>query len=180
MLGNNFRQEDSLRQFLRALFSPAIFLWIIVAGLVDKYLLGGRFEKKASDKLREQFAKEIQERVPCLFADFGAQIKPNAEEYPPAFDYAAVTVAIDGMLLLFSRCRGDFKVEVTPPEKPTEWRELSSVVRNSDVSGTPDRKVNYYGLNDFDRFFQANFDIIRREVSKPDWRPPARWLVPIS
>jgi hypothetical protein len=179
MLADDFKPGNSVKDLLKALFFPVVILWTVISHIMDKHFFDRRFEKRSSKKLRDQFAREIEEAVPYLFADFGAQIIPNTEEYPPAFDYAAVTVSVSGMLLLFSRCRGDFKVEATPPEKPTPWRELSSVVRNSDVPGSPNRKVDCYGLNDFGRFFRANLDIIRHEVSKPDWRPAARWLVPI-
>ncbi len=180
MLADDFKPRNSVKDLLAALFFPVVIAWTVVSHVIDVYFLGGRFEKRASDRLRQQFAKEIQESVPSLFSDFGARVVPNLEEYSPAFDYAAVTVTVDGILLLFIRGRGEFKVEVTPPEKPTAWREVATVVRNSDLPGNPDRKVNYYGLADFGPFFQANFDIIRHEVSKPGWRPPARWLIPIT
>lgn len=180
MLGDEFKPGRSFKQLLTALFFPVVVLWLVISHIVDKYFLGGRFEKRFSEKLREQFAKEIRERVPSLFTDFGGRIIPNLEEYPPAFDYAAVTVSTEGMLLLFSRGRGDFRVEVTPPEKPTGWREISSVVKNSDLVPKSNAEIDYYGLNDFDRFLRANFAIILHEVRKPGWRPPGRWLVPIG
>jgi len=148
--------------------------------LIDKHFFDGKFEKKNFAKLQQRFAAEIEGKVPCLFTTFGGRIIPNTEDYLPAFDYAAVTVTLDGMLLRFIRGRMDFRVDVTPPEKPTAWREISSLVKNSELSDDSDRKTDYYGLIDFGRFFQANFDIIRHEVNKPDWRPPAGWLVPIG
>ncbi len=135
--------------------------------------------KSYSQKLRNRFAAEIQERLSCLFSDYGARIIPNAEEYPQAFDYTAVTMAVDGMLLRFIRGRMDFRVDVAPADKPAAWREISAVVKNSGLADEQGRKIDYYGLNDFSRFFQANFDVLRHEVTKPDWRAPRSWLVPI-
>ena len=180
MSADNANSRNPLKEMCTALFFPLIFLWVLVSGFVDKQFLGGRFEKRKSSKLRESFAAEIQQRIPSLFTMLDGHIIPNTEDYPPAFDYAAVTVSLDGMLLRFIRGRMDFRVDVTPPQKPTAWRELSSVVKNSDLSGDPNRKVDYFGLNDFGRFFQANYDIIRHEVNKPDWRSPTGWLVPIT
>jgi len=180
MLADDSTRRQPFKEVFTVLFFPVIFLWIIVFDFVDKYFLDGRFEKRYSQKLQAQFAKDIQERIPSLFADFGGRIIPNTEDYSPAFDYAAVTISFDGMLLRFIRGRMDFRVDVAPPDKPTAWREISSIVKNSDLPGNPNPKVDYYGLNDFGRFFQVNVDIIRHEVSKPDWRPAAGWLVPIA
>lgn len=180
MLADDFRQRDSLKDILRALFSPIWILWLVASHVVDEYFFDGRFEKRYAQRLNDQFAAEIQERVPILFTDFGARIVPNTEDHPRAFDFAAVTVAVDRMLLLFTRSRGEFEVDVTPVEKPTgAWWEISSVVKKSDLAANADRKVDYYGLNDFGEFFQANFEILCQEVSKPDWRPPRGWLRPI-
>ena len=180
MLADNPAPRNSVKELCRVLFFPVIFFWLIIVEFIDKHLFDGKFEKRQSANLQEQFAAEIQERVPSLFTRFGGRVIPNTEVYPPAFEYAEVTISLDAMLLRFVRGRMDFRVDVTPPDKPTSWWEVSSVVKNSEHSHNPSRKVDYYGLNDFDRFFQANFDIICQEVSKPSWRSQAGWLVPIG
>jgi hypothetical protein len=172
-------RTSTFTRILKAAFFPVVFLYILIFHFVDKRIFGGKFERRDSERLRESFAVEIQERVPTLFAGFGGQIIPNMEDYPPAFDYAAVTVSVDGMLLLFTRCRGDFQVDITPVDKPSAWREIAGVVKNSTFGLKPNPKTDYYGLNDFGRFFGANFDILRHEVDKPDWRPPGVWLRPV-
>jgi hypothetical protein len=131
-----------------------------------------------SNKLREQFAIEIKKRVSCLFSVYGGSIIPNTEKYPAAFDYAVVTIAIDNMLFRFIRGRMDFRVDVAPREKPSEWWEVSRVVKNAAASLDPGRKLDYYGLNDFGAFFETNIAVLRHELAKSDWKAPRGRLVP--
>lgn len=172
---------DSIKKGLKALRMAVAAVFRALLIFIYRFFFSWWLERKSySDRLRERFALEIQERVACLFADYGARIISNTEEYPQSFDYAAVTVAIDKMLLRFIRGRMDFRVDVAPLDKPGAWREISTVARNSDYPDDPDRKVDYYGLNDFGRFFQSNVDVLRHEVSKPEWRAAAGWLVPVG
>ena len=176
MLADDLKMRNSYKELLARAFFPITLLWIVVVHVIDKYFFDGRFEKRTYQRLHEQFASEIQGAVPSLFADFGACIVSNPDDYIHGFDWAAVTVAVDGMLLYFSRCRGEFRVDVCPSEKPKAWRDISGIVKNSDLKADPNRKMDYSDLNDFGRFFEANFDVLRHEVSKTDWRSPAIWL----
>lgn len=83
------------------------------------------------------------------------------------------------MLLRFIRGRMDFQVDIAPIGKPAAWREISKVVMDADCVGCQNRKIEYYGLHDFGRFFESNFDLLRHEVNKPNWRGTTGRLVPI-
>lgn len=122
-------------------------------------------------KHRDQFSAEIQERIPILFSDYGARIVPDTEEYPRAFDYVVVTVAIENMLLRFIQGRGEFRVHVTPVRLPAAWREISTVIANSELF-TSEAKSEYYAPRDFGRFFHSHFPILKHEVNKEGWKPP--------
>ena len=133
-----------------------------------------------SEKLRDAFAAEIQQRATNLFTSYGATIVPNTEEYPQSFDYAVVTVSVDDMLLRFVRGRMDFRVDVSPVNKPGAWREIGVVVKSaSNTSNALIRKTDYYGLNDFTKFFHSNYDTLQSEIKNPNWAASRSWLTPI-
>jgi hypothetical protein len=59
-------------------------------------------------KHRQQLTQAIREDLSILFAENGAKIVSNdGTPFPPKFDYAVVTLAVDNVLLRVVRGRGD-------------------------------------------------------------------------
>jgi hypothetical protein len=90
-----------------------------------------------------------------------------------------VTVSLNGVLFRFIRGRGEFTVDVAPTAHPAAWREASDVVKGSSNFSLSNQNAEYYGLNDFSRFLQANLSILQEEVGKSDWRAPRYGIWPI-
>jgi hypothetical protein len=137
-------------------------------------------DPKTHRKNHEQFEQEIRNRVSCLFTNYGGQIVPNNQDYPQAFDYAVITVAVDTMLLRFVRGRGDFRVDVCPKQMAGAWHEISLLVEHDPPYVEVKRKTEYYGIRDFGHFFQTNFDEIKAKVADEGWRPLKGWLIPVG
>jgi hypothetical protein len=180
MLDENPKLGNSAKEICLRIFFPIIFPAVVLFNFIDKHFFAEYFAKRRLDKRESRFASEIRERVPCLFIDFGAQRVPNIEPTPLVFDFAVVTLKVDTMLIRFVRGRMDLEVDVAPAGKPGAWRESSTVAKHSDFSVNADRKVDYYGLKDFGQFFRSNFDVLRYEISRTDWRASTGWLVPFG
>ncbi len=168
------------KSFLQYLLIPlSIVFGSLFLGIYKLFFGWWADTEKDYIKRRNRFAGEIQEQIPILFLDHAARIVPDTEVYPRAFDYVAVTVAVDDMLLRFIRGRGDFRVDVAPARLPAAWREIATVVTNSALT-TAESKTNYYSLRDFGRFFHSVFPILKHELGLQHWRAPGTWLVPIG
>jgi tRNA threonylcarbamoyladenosine biosynthesis protein TsaE len=91
-------------------------------------LLARRYEK--------QLARDVHDAMPFLFDEFGGRIVPSlGVPFPPAFDYAFVTVAIENLLIRFCRGRGEFDLQIAAADAPRELRELGLLL---DVLGEND------------------------------------------
>ena len=71
-----------------------------------------------------------------LFAKHDARIIPNeGVRFPPPFDYAVATIAVENLVLRFIRGLGEVGVFVAPASAPSDWHDLSlvmSVIQASD------------------------------------------------
>lgn len=126
-------------------------------------LLGERSSRK--------LASEVQENLPLLFLQHAARVVPNVNKHSRQANYKIVTVAVDGILLRFSRDRGDFRVDIAPSHAPNDWQELAGAVR--EVAGSHPEN-SYYGLRGLDRLLQDNFDALRSAMSEANYGPPQR------
>ena len=115
---------------VRGLLLPPFF----VLGKIYK-LCFGWLDTNVAKRYDEAFAREIQRHLTFLFKDHAAQIVPNApERFPRSFDASYVTVAAEGLVFQFARCRGEFYVRVAPDFAPDEGEDLKlllSVIMDS-------------------------------------------------
>ena len=64
-----------------------------------------------------------------LFAKHDARIIPNeGVRFPPPFDYAVATIAVENLVLRFIRGLGEVGVFVAPASAPSDWHDLSLVL----------------------------------------------------
>lgn len=86
-------------------------------------------DRRLAKKREERLARDVQLAMKFLFTDHGARIVPNeGVRFPPSFDYAFVTVALDDVFIRFCRGRGELSVSVASRLAPSKWRDLTFVM----------------------------------------------------
>lgn len=91
-------------------------------------------DRRIAKKHEERLVRDVEEALPFLFTELNGHVVPSeGVPFPPAFDFAFVTVALDRLLFRFSRGRGQFAVQVAPSFAPSDWHELGLVL--SAISG---------------------------------------------
>jgi hypothetical protein len=92
-------------------------------------LVFGWLDRHLARKHEERLAAEIKLALRFLFAQRDGRIIPNAGvPFPPSFDYAFVTVAVENFVLRFSRGRGDLAVQLAPCFAPSDFHDLSLIL----------------------------------------------------
>jgi len=85
-----------------------------------------------SKKNDERLANEVKQHLPFLFREKRARIVPNDDyRVERVFDLSVVTVAIEDFWIRFIRVRGEFNVEVSSPQPPHRWEDLSGALENA-------------------------------------------------
>jgi len=119
-------------------------------------LLFGWVDMRLASKHEKQLVQDVKDALPFLFAEQKGRLVPNeAIPCPPAFDYAFVTVALDGLLLRFSRGRGELAVSAAPVFAPSDWHELPLVLSAITGQGEIER-AQYRDLWDVSRALQPH------------------------
>lgn len=94
--------------------------WIFVGWPIDVPM---------AKKRQRQFASEIRQSLTFLFEEHGAEIIPNeGVPFPPPFDNALVTLAVDGLLLRFVRGHGEFRILVASRSDAQDWRDWKDLL----------------------------------------------------
>jgi hypothetical protein len=168
-----------LKRFAVFVLRPIILMFGLVIGGAYKLIFGWWLDERSDGKLEDNFKKDLRAKVPALFSEFNGKFVPNDRKYPRAFDYVVVSISVQGMVLRFIRGRGEFTVDVAPEASPTAWREVSEVVRRSPQFSESNGVAEYWTLNSFGRFLDANLSILRREVTSPEWKAERFGVWPI-
>jgi hypothetical protein len=89
----------------------------------------GWLDRILAAKHEKRLADEVRLKMRFLFTQHGGRIVANeGVRFPPAFDYAFVTVDVNNLLLRFSRGRGEIGAHAAPAFAPSDWHELSLVL----------------------------------------------------
>ena len=127
----------------------------------------GWLDRRIARQNERRFADEVRTHLPFLFSEYGARIIPNeGVPFPPSFDGAFVTLALDPLRLRFSRGRGDFGVQVASEFFPQQWEEFRLVadgVGPWDIAELPSRR---YDLETFEAVLRPRIDALRLALSK--------------
>jgi hypothetical protein len=151
------------RLILRAIFLPIFF----VIGKTYK-LCFGWMDRRIAMENQDRFAKDIRTHLSFLFAEHGAQIIPNEGlPFPPGFDAAYVTVAVETLLFCFVSGRGDFDVRVASKFAPTKWEQLGLVIEAArGPEETSEHQPPYYRLESLSRTLQPQFEQLKGALSE--------------
>jgi hypothetical protein len=113
--------------------------WIAVETAIAKTLVAivgplyrfffGWVDRRLARKQEQRLAADIKLSLRFLFTTEKGCIVPNeGVPFPPAFDYAFVTVRLDNLFIRFMRGREELRVSVSPVFAPSEWHDLSLVL----------------------------------------------------
>lgn len=118
--------------------------WTVTSAIVGplyKILIGWWAERYFAKKEERRLARDVKLSLKFLFVEEGARIVPNVGvPFPPSFDYAFLTVALDSVSFRFTRGRAELKVEVAPAFAPTDWHDLSLVLSAIQVENPLERQ----------------------------------------
>jgi hypothetical protein len=145
---------------------PIRLLRSVVSATYD--LLFGRLDRRLARKYEAKLAEEIHDALPFLFNVHRGRVVPNhGVPFPPGFDYAFVTVAVDDILVRFCRGRGDLDIRVAPKETPNEWHEVSlllNLIENQDHL----ERSGVLDLRDASRLMEPHMDQLKEAfVERP-------------
>ena len=92
-------------------------------------LLFGLLDRPIASRHEKQLRLDIAEAMPFLFSEHGGHSVPNeGVPFPPSFDYAFVTVAVDNLLIRFCRGRGELDLRVGSKTRSRDLHELGLVL----------------------------------------------------
>ncbi len=118
----------TVASWLIALIRPPLVALRFIFGPACSVVLGA-LDRRVARRHEEHLAQDVRDALAFAFADNGGRIVPNeGVAFSPAFDYAFITVSLDGVLFRFSRGRGELAVCVAPASAPSDWHELSLVL----------------------------------------------------
>jgi hypothetical protein len=113
-----------------------------IAVPIYKVSVGWWAEPYLARKEERKLTRDVKLCVSFLFTDEGGRIVPNVGvPFPPPFDYAFLTIALDHLLLRFVRGREEVAVHVAPTFTPTDWHDLSVVLSAMQRDSTPERRL---------------------------------------
>jgi hypothetical protein len=125
--------------------------------------LDGRMARKNE----QRFAEDIRACLTFLFSEHGAKIIPNeGVSFPPSFDGAYVTVAVDNLRLRFVRGRGDFSVRVASAFSPNDWEDFRLVADGIAQWDMSKPEPRYYTLEAFEPVLRSRLDWLLEALSK--------------
>ncbi len=127
----------------------------------------------------KKFGDDLRNNLTRVFGGHSAQVVPNEEsEYRESrsFDYAVATVATPDLLLRFVRVRGQFSIDISPPDPHRRWDSLDSALLWLDMQqGIQERSDipgwgygfdwNSLDWNSIDRFLVDNWDRFKAAAS---------------
>lgn len=88
----------------------------------------GWLNRRLARQHEKLFREEIRGQLRFLFDDHAARVIANEGcPFPPSFDGAYVTIAVEPLLLRFVRGRGDFSVSVASSFAPQRWLDFQLV-----------------------------------------------------
>jgi hypothetical protein len=127
--------------------------------------------KRLATKQYQRLTQEVHEKLQFLFTDGRGKIVPNESvPFPPAFDYAFVTLVTPALRLRIAHGRGELGICVAPPDIPDDWHELSMVLL---VMNTPERvgpRPKYVFLDDIAQLLRMQMNLLSEALSEIGWR----------
>jgi hypothetical protein len=140
------------RVLIAVLRPPFLVLGFVFGNLYK--LCFGWLDRRVAGQNEQRFAEDIREYLSFLFTEHGAKVIPNeGRPFPPSFDGAYVTVAIQNLHLRFARGRGEFSVAVASAFAPNHWEDFQLVADGVSKWHVPEPGPRYYTLETFEPIF---------------------------
>jgi hypothetical protein len=99
------------RWWVPLISGPLIFLRSVLSPAYD--LLFGWVDRRLARKNEERLVGDVRLALRFLFTQYAGRIFPSeGVPVPLGFDYAFLTVALDNLLLRFTRGRGELGVQI--------------------------------------------------------------------
>jgi hypothetical protein len=157
-------QAPAWLTILKPLLKP---LFLGISALYQ--LCFGWLERAAARKDEQRFADDIRTNLGFLFAENAATIVPNTNvPFPPSFDGASVTIALDNILLRFTRGRGDFSVEVASRFAPEHFEDFALVADGLTRWDTPPAPT--YSLDTFATVLRPRLIELQQKLSAENFQ----------
>jgi hypothetical protein len=126
--------------------------------------------RRLARKRHEQLIQEVNENLQFLFTECGGKIIANeAIPFPPAFDYAFVTIATKEMLFRIAQGREDLGVSIAPQHAPDDWQELSMVLMAMSTPEGVGSRPAYVFLRDVAQLLRMQIKPLREALSENRW-----------
>ncbi len=130
-------------------------------------LFFGWLDTSLARQHEERFREEIRIQLRFLFDDHAARVIANEGcPFPPTFDGAYVTVAVEPLLLRFVRGRGDFSVSVASSFAPQRWLDFQLVADGIAQWSLTEPRPRAYSLEDFASMLRPRLDQLLEGLSK--------------
>ena len=139
---------------------------VLMLGFVMKPfgLLFGLLDRPIASRHEKQLRLDIAEAMPFLFSEYGGHIVPNeGVPFPPSFDYAFVTVAVDNLLIRFCRGRGELDLRVGSKTRSRVLHELGLVLGLLDKQGDHKRR-GIINLRHAAQILKQHTDLLKRAL----------------
>ena len=159
--------RETRRWIRRNIESPvATLLGSIISPIY--HLLFDGLDRRNARRNQAKLAQEIQTELSFLFGAHRGNIVPNeGVPFPPSFDYAFVTVAVDDILIRFCRGRGDLDVHVASRDAPNEWHEICLLLNLIEKKENRQR-WGVLDLRDASRLMESHMDQLKEAfVERP-------------
>ncbi len=150
--------RDANRLLGTLLRPPLVVLrWLLGTGFSVPF---GMLDRRIAGKHQERLLRDVKDTLPFLFAEWNGRPIPNdGVPFPPAFDYAFVSISLDDVLLRFSRGRGELGVGLAPTFAPSSWHDLSLVIGALGADGEIERKA-FPDLGEVSRVLEPNIKAV--------------------
>jgi hypothetical protein len=158
-----------------AVLTPPFRAVGFIIGNLYKLLFGVADNRRAKEN-EARFARDIHNGLPFLFDDVGGTIVVNRGlPFPPAFDYAFITIVAGNLFFVFSRGRGELNVEVAPRHLQKDGYELSFIL-NLLVPTEDIRRGALFDLVEVSRFLRPHMNLLN-EAFSPELYPSTRQIL---
>lgn len=153
--------RDVDRWIINYLVRPPLTLVRFVFSPIYDFLFGWLDRRSARNDQRK-LEQDIRGALPFLFDEHcGCQVPNEGVPFPPGFDYAFVTIAVDNLLIRFCRGRGDLDVRIASKNAPNDWHELCLLL--SLIDGKEDlQHRDVVDLRHASRLLQPQIDRLKR------------------
>jgi len=137
----------------------------------SKFLsLFGWDNRRLARKQYQRLTQEIDQNLRFLFKDYQGEIVLNRSiPFPPAFDYAFVTIATHVLRLRIAQGRGELSVCVAPLHAPDDWQELSMVLMAMNTPEGIGQRPRYAFWHDVVQLLQTLMNVANEAMSEKRW-----------